>query len=87
MVNTNFIQYLVSTGVAIALTDMGLTSGEISQTQAIKRYGTWFVQKVKEGKLKPVRQGTGKSATKYFNISDILAQRAYDAQDINLKTI
>lgn len=55
------------------LRQLGLTSGELSERQARKTYGKPFTDAVAAGRIKPVRVGYGKTATKHYRIADILA--------------
>lgn len=59
-----------------ALRLLGLTSGEVSGSQAAAVYGSEFRQLVKAGKIRPVRVGRGARGTKYYSVADILAARA-----------
>lgn len=59
-----------------ALRLLGLTSGEVSGSQAAAVYGSEFRQLVKAGKIRPVRVGRGARGTKYYAVADILAARA-----------
>lgn len=65
--------------VAEVLRQLGMSSGEISERQARKVYGKPFVEAVAAGRIRPVRVGAGKTATKHYRIADILAEqtRAY----------
>ena len=70
------IQSWIAVGAAEALRLAGLTDGEISERQARKVYGKWFVSAIADGSIKPVRIGIGRTATKHYRISDILAYKA-----------
>lgn len=54
------------------LRQVGLLSGEISERQARKTYGKPFADAVAAGKIRPIRIGAGKTATKHYRILDIL---------------
>jgi hypothetical protein len=69
---------LIGAGVAEALRALGLTSGEISQSQASAVYGRWFRDKVAEGKIAPCRMGEGKTSTRWYRVSEILQEQARD---------
>ena len=58
------------------LRQLGLTRGEISERQARKTYGKPFTDAVAAGRIKPVRVGFGKTATKHYRIADILDWQA-----------
>ena len=59
--------------VAETLRQLGLDSGEISERQARKTYGKPFTDAVAAGKIRPVRIGSGKTATRHYRVLDILA--------------
>ena len=73
---SRMIQSWIAVGAAEALRLAGLTDGEISDRQARKVYGKWFADAVATGHIRPVRYGTGRTATKHYRISDILAYKA-----------
>jgi hypothetical protein len=58
--------------VTETLRQLGLTSGEITERQAKRTYGKPFTDAVAAGKIKPVRIGYGKTATKHYRVLDIL---------------
>lgn len=65
-------------GAAAALAALGLTSGEVSQRQAVKTYGKWLADAIKEGRINPVRIEDGHAGTRWYKVADILAlQTAY----------
>lgn len=76
MDGSRMIQSWIAVGAAEALRLAGLTDGEISDRQARKVYGKWFSDAVAAGHIKPVRVGYGRTATKHYRISDILAYKA-----------
>ena len=55
---------------------LGYTNGEISERQARKTYGKPFTDAVAAGLLKPVRVGAGRTATRHYLVTDILAYKA-----------
>lgn len=59
--------------VTETLRQLGMASGEISERQARRTYGKPFIEAVASGKIRPVRVGAGKTATKHYRIIDILA--------------
>ena len=68
-------------GAAAALAALGLTSGEVSQRQAVKTYGKWLADAIKEGRINPVRIEDGHAGTRWYKVADILAlQTAYATQ-------
>lgn len=70
------IQSWVELGAATALRLAGLTDGEITDRRARKVYGKWFADEVAAGRIRPVRQGGGRTATKHYLVSDILQRKA-----------
>ena len=71
----------ISLAVTTAMTQMGLSSGELTYSAATKVYGQWFVNAVRNGRIEPSRIGNGKTATKWFSIADILAYKAVEIEN------
>ena len=71
--------------VTETLRQLGMASGEISERQARRTYGKPFIEAVASGKIRPVRVGAGKTATKHYRIIDILAlqSEAYAPAQLN----
>ena len=71
--------------VTETLRQLGMASGEISERQARRTYGKPFIEAVASGKIRPVRVGTGKTATKHYRIIDVLAlqSEAYAPAQLN----
>ena len=65
-------------GAAAALEKAGITSGEITQKEATRIYGSFFTQAVASGRLRPVRHGSARNSAKYFRVTDILNLRTAD---------
>lgn len=76
MDNGRMIQSWIAVGAAEALRLAGLTDGEVSERQARKVYGKWFTDAVASGRIRPVRIGAGRTATKHYRVTDILAYKA-----------
>lgn len=76
--NEATIKAIATAAAAEVLKTLGLTPGEMSRNQAIKTYGVWFKTAEASGRIKPVRSGPGKTSTKWYAVSDILAMRAAD---------
>lgn len=76
MDGARMIQSWMAAGAAEALRLAGVTSGEISERKARNIYGKWFTDAVAAGRIKPVRVGAGKTSTKHYRITDILAYKA-----------
>lgn len=51
---------------------LGVISPLITYSQARKVYGSWFVELVKLGTIRPIMIGKGKNGTQHFKVSDIL---------------
>lgn len=66
----------IAVGAAEGLRAAGVTAGEISERQARKTYGKWFVDEVAAGRIRPIRIGYGKTATKHYSVVDILTRKA-----------
>lgn len=71
--------------VAETLRQLGLASGEISERQARKTYGKPFTDAVAAGKIRPVRIGSGKTATRHYRVLDILALQNAAYEPAHLK--
>lgn len=67
-----------SKGAVDALVALGLTPGEISQREANRIYKTWFRDAVRDRRILPVRVGTGKAATKWYSVAQILELKRHD---------
>ena len=76
MSGERMIKAWIAVGVAEGLRQIGAVSGEISERQARKTYGSWFTDAVAAGHIKPVRIGYGKTATRHYLVTDILAYKA-----------
>ena len=50
-------------------------AGELSYRQAVKLYGTWFVDAVEKGHLSGLRRGAGKTSKIVFQTAEIEALR------------
>ena len=65
-------------GAAQIAEQLGLTSGEISQKQALATYGTWFREAVRRGRLHPSRVGDGRNGKKSYRVVEIQELRTAD---------
>lgn len=72
-------------GATIALQRTGQCSGEISEREAFRTYGSWLRHAVEQGRILPHRSGTGRTSKKLYNVSAILALRASDEARAELK--
>lgn len=68
-----------------ALREVGLMKDEISYTQAVKRYGKWFSDHYKAGRLKGEKKGNGKNAKMHFSIAEIESLQSAEAVSASLK--
>ena len=80
-----FIQTCMEMGAAEVLRTLGLHSGEITQRDALRTYGTYFRDAVADGRIKPCRYGNGARPAKYFRVKDILMLKAKDSAPAELK--
>ena len=74
----SLITTCIELGATRAMVNLGVTSGEISQRQAEKVYGSWFKMASSSKRILPVRTGNGTSATKWYSVTEILGLRAQD---------
>ena len=72
-------------GATIALQRIGHISGEISERDAFRTYGSWFRHAVEQGRITCHRAGSGKTSKKLYNVSAILALRASDEARAELR--
>jgi len=70
------IQSWIAVGAAEGLRMAGVTAGEISERQAKRTYGKWFVEAVAAGHIRPIRIGVGRTSTKHYSVTDILTYKA-----------
>jgi hypothetical protein len=75
---------LVKLAVAEALTELGITAGEISERNALKVYGSWFRKAVADGRIRAHRNGCGRTSKKMYNVAEILALKASDTESATL---
>lgn len=68
----------ISIGTAETLSLMGVHSGEVSMRKARDVYGKWFIDAVNSGRLFPCRVEDGRTGTKWFKVTEILALKADD---------
>ena len=72
-------------GATIALQRTGHISGDISEREAFRTYGSWFRHAVEQGRITAHRSGMGRTSKKLYNVSAILALRASDEARATLK--
>ena len=66
-------------GALEALRLTGAASGEVSQREAVRRFGSWFVQMERAGKITPVRIGEGPHGKRSYALTDILKLKTAQA--------
>lgn len=81
----SLIQNCISLGTASALEQLGIHSGEISQTQARKTYGKWFSDAIMRNRISPCRIEEGRAGTRWYRVVDILALKVEDYAKAELK--
>lgn len=79
------MQTIAQLGATLALQQCGQISGEISEREAFRVYGTWLRHAVEQGRIRPHRTGNGTNSKKLYNVSAILALRASDEARAELK--
>ena len=52
--------------------------GELSHNQAVKVYGSWFVDAVEKNRIRGVRRGAKKNSKIVYQVRDIEALRAQE---------
>jgi len=72
-------------GATIALQRVGQISGEISEREAFRTYGSWLRHAVEAGRIRAHRTGNGPTSKKLYNVAQILALRASDEARATLK--
>jgi hypothetical protein len=87
--NPSNLERLISTaaqlGATLALQQAGHISGEISEREAFRVYGSWLRHAVEQGRIQPHRSGVGTNSKKLYNVGQILALRASDEARAELK--
>lgn len=71
-------------GATIALQRIGQISGEISEREAFRTYGSWLRRAVEQGRIQAHRTGDGRNSKKLYNVAQILALRASDEASAQL---
>ena len=72
------IQDAVELGATLALERLGLTSGEVSQRQARKVYGSYFDLLLEQRRIAPSHIEPGHAGTKFYRVADILQCKVED---------
>lgn len=60
-------------GTTRAMMALGVTSGELTERQARKVYGKWFIQAITKGDIQPTRVGV---RNKWYSVEKILKYKA-----------
>lgn len=66
----------IDIGCVQTMSLLGVTSGELSESKAVKTYGKWFIEAIQRDELKPCRVGNGKTGTRWYKVTDILSYKA-----------
>ena len=66
------ISTAVSIGATETLKNLGIHSGELSERQALKIYGSWLKEAIANRDVTPCRIGDGKTGTRWYDVADIL---------------
>lgn len=80
------INNAVQLGAVEALRLTGATSGEISQREAVRRFGRWFTDAERAGKLRPVHVGEGRTGKRSYALTDIFKLKTAEAARAELLT-
>lgn len=78
------MQTIAELGATIAPQRIGQISGEISEREAFRTYGSWLRRAVEQGRIRAHRTGDGKTSKKLYNVAQILALRASDKASAQL---
>lgn len=65
-------------GAAHLAETLGLSAGEISQRTARSRYGKWFADAEREGRIRPARVDAGRNGTRHYRVVDIQELKTAD---------
>ena len=81
----NIVKEAAALGAAQLVETLGLSSGEISQRKARSRYGKWFTDAEKDGRIRPVRIDEGRNGTKHYRVVDIQELKTADLMRAELQ--
>ena len=77
----------IELGAARTCEILGVSSGEISQRRARDVYGKYFTDADRAGRIRPCRIEEGRAGTRWYRVVDILALKAADAAQAQLKSL
>lgn len=72
------VESAAALGAAHLAETLGLTAGEISQRQARKRYGKWFTDAERAGRITPCRVDNGRNGTRHYRVVSIQELKTAD---------
>ena len=72
----SLITTCISLGCAETLKALGVSAGELTERQAKKTYGRWFIEAIQREFIRPCRVGNGAHGTKWYSVTDILKYKA-----------
>lgn len=72
-------------GATRALERVGQISGEVSERDAVRLYGSWFRHAVNDGRIMAHRTGNGRNSKKLYSVAAILSLRLTDEATAELK--
>ena len=75
----HLIRVSAKAGADEALIATGNLNPLVSRRDAIKRYGQWFTESCKTGRLHPCMVGNGKNGTHWYSVREIDALMIQDA--------
>ena len=81
------ISTCVELGSAKTMEALGVSSGESSQRRARDVYGKYFTDADRAGRIRPCRIEEGRAGTRWYRVVDILALKAADAAQAQLKSL
>ena len=73
----------IQAAVAMTMTMMGISSGELTFAQAKRTYGAWFIQAVERGWITPCRYG--EHGRTWYSVPEILAFKAAQLEEAEVK--
>lgn len=68
--------------VASTMEQLGASDVTLTYSQASRKYGSWFKERVEKGKILPCRIGSGDAPTRWFSVKTILAMKAVEVDEM-----